>query len=158
MAERNSEYERKAGDCYFTPQWVYDALFAVEEFVQPWDCAPRNADFDFLAVTAMTGADIVTNPPYSLAPTFCRHALELTEPFSRKVAMLLPMAFDCAKGRVDLFRDHPAFKRKLVLTRRIRWENLEQSKAGPSMNHAWFVWDWKHFGPPTISWLDGGKG
>jgi hypothetical protein len=157
MAERNSEYERKAGDCYFTPQWVYDALFAVEEFVDPVDCCPQHATFDFLKVS-LAPPHLVTNPPYSIADKIIRHALKVTQDQNGKVAMLLPMAFDCAKGRVDLFRDHPAFKRKLVLTRRIRWENLEQSKAGPSMNHAWFVWDWKHSGPPMIGWLDGGGG
>jgi hypothetical protein len=105
---------------------------------------------------------IITNPPYShgLAGKFVRHALELTFPehFTDtsecgKVAMLLPLAWDSAKGRRDLFKDHPAFKAKYILTKRIRWENLEQKKNGPSQNHAWYVWDWKHSGPPTLGYL-----
>ena len=117
-----------------------------------WDCCPRDADFNFLELNDCP-AELATNPPYSIAPKIIRHALMLTHNLRGKVAMLLPMAFDCAKGRVDIFRDHPVFKRKLVITKRIRWENLEQSKSGPSMNHAWYVWDWQHDGPPTLGWL-----
>jgi hypothetical protein len=48
MAQQNSSYARKADEAYWTPRWVYDALYDVETFVAPWDCAPRNADFNFL--------------------------------------------------------------------------------------------------------------
>ena len=70
-----------------------------------------------------------------------------------KVAMLLPLGFDAAKGRRRFFADHPAFARKLILTNRIRWANLPQKKAGPSANHFWGIWDWRHVGPPTLHWL-----
>jgi hypothetical protein len=152
MAERNSEFERQPADAYWTPQWVFDALFAVEKFDHPWDCAPRNADFDFLQVFD-NFHHIVTNPPYSLAEKFCRHAIDMTNGLNGKVGMLLPIAFDAAKTRRHLFAECHQFKSKLTLTRRIRWENLEQRAAGPSMNHAWFVWDWKHDGKPTMGWL-----
>ena len=53
MAQRNSEYARVAGDTYVTPQWVWQALYSVEPYFDNptfvWDCAPVNADFDFLA-------------------------------------------------------------------------------------------------------------
>ena len=65
--------------------------------------------------------------------------------------MLLPHAWDTAKGRVDLW-SYP-FLTKVVLTQRIRWENLEQKAAGPSMNHAWYVWDWQNwYGFPRTIW------
>src|SRR6478736_2922430 len=48
------------------------------------------------------------------AERIIRHALKLTEPHGGKVAMLLPMQYDCAKGRVDLF-ENPPFKCKLTL-------------------------------------------
>lgn len=155
MSERNSEYARQAGDTYVTPRWVYDALYAVERFDRPWDCAPVDAGFDFLEMT-VSGRDIVTNPPYSLAEKFIRHALDLNCITRGKVAMLLPMAFDSAKGRRDLF-EKPPFKAKYTITTRIRWENLEQKKAGPSMNHAWFVWDWKHERKPFCGYLPRGR-
>jgi len=68
------------------------------------------------------------------------------------VAMLLPMQWDAAKTRRDLF-EKPPFKAKYTLTKRIRWENPEQKKAGPSQNHAWFVWDWNYTGKPFMGWL-----
>ena len=67
--------------------------------------------------------------------------------------MLLPLAFDAAKGRRELFADCPAFARKLILTNRIRWANLPQKVAGPSVNHSWYIWDWTFRGVPTIGWL-----
>ncbi|MGH9552146.1 MAG: hypothetical protein ACRD3W_22355 [Terriglobales bacterium] len=104
----------------------------------------------------MIAMSIITNPPYERAHDFISHALDLTQPISGRVAMLLPMAFDCAKTRRSIFAQHPAFCRKLVLTKRVRWANLEQKTAGPSMNHAWFVWDWRNEGSdPTIGYLHG---
>lgn len=111
---------------------------------------------DFLKCRAADlwfSGDIVTNPPFNLAQKFIEHALEITEGRRGKVAMLLPFNFDAAKGRRHLFKDHPAFKVKHALTRRIRWVNLEQKKNGPSTNHAWFVWDWKNEQPPVASYL-----
>ena len=154
MGERNSEYERMEKDSYITPFWVYDALFCREAFYPtPWDCAPVDANFDFLRKRKLPKGhrNIATNPPYSHAEEFCRHAIELTMETEGKVAMLLRHAFDTAKTRVDLFG--PPFKVKYVLTRRIRWENLEQKAAGPSSNHAWYVWDHQYEGPPLIGWI-----
>lgn len=172
MAQRNSEYRRIAGDNYATPSWVTKALLDAEDFGAPiWECAPGDGhmvralsdhysvvaappETDFLAAeTPEQVRAIVTNPPYALAPQFCRRALQLMRPRHGKVAMLLPFAFDCASGRRDLFADCAAFKTKWVLTKRIRWANIVQKKAGPSMNHCWMVWDWKNRAAPTIGYL-----
>ena len=156
MAQRHSEYARVAGDTYVTPKWVYDALYAAEDFsAGVWDCAPivaRDIGLDFLTTNMRPHAHIVTNPPFSLAEAFIRRALELTMPKMCKVAMLLPHAYDTARGRLDLFAE-PPFKVKYTLLRRIRWENLEQKPSGPSMNHAWYVWDWTYRGRPKLWWL-----
>jgi hypothetical protein len=151
MSQRNSEYARIANDLYVTPRWVYEALYEVE----PWarealDPAPIDAAYDYLAVQftdTLYPPAIATNPPFSLAEEFCRKALGDAE----RVAMLLPYSFDAAKTRRDLFA--PPFKIRYNLTKRIRWENLEQKKAGPSQNHAWYVWDWTYSGPPMLGWL-----
>lgn len=149
MAQRHSEYKRMDADAYWTPQWVFDALYSVESFSEPFDCAPRNADFDFLAQDWICPPlEIVTNPPFSKAESFVRHALKL----ANKVAMLLPLAWDAAKSRRDLF-ENPRFKAKYVLCQRIRWENLEQKKNGPSSNHAWYVWDNTYNPRPFLAWL-----
>jgi hypothetical protein len=176
MSQRHSEYELLPGDCYYTPAWVTEALLDVEKFPVPvlepaageghmsevitkkyGSCAIFDLlrhGVDFLTEKQPWEA-IITNPPYSngLAEKFVRKALDLTEPYAGKVAMLLPLAWDSAKGRRDLFKDHPAFKAKYTLTKRIRWVNLEQKKNGPSQNHAWFVWEWGHSGPPTLGYL-----
>lgn len=151
MSQRNSEYARIPGDLYVTPKWVWEALYEVEPWArQAWDCAPINATFDFLEGVEPRTA-IATNPPFKLAEEFCWRAINRTRPFRGKVAMLLPHAFDAAKTRVGLF-NHP-FKIKYTITKRIRWDNLEQKKAGPSLNHAWYVWDYDYSGPPLMGWL-----
>ena len=95
---------------------------------------------------------IVTNPPYSHATEFCEHALRLMEPCGGVVAMLLRTDFAHAKSRQFLFRDCPAFNKKVELLRRITWFKPEPGSKGksPSENHAWFIWDWRHEGPATI--------
>jgi hypothetical protein len=116
------------------------------------DISPDRDDIfamDFFDLSAAAACqNIITNPPYGkggrLAVDFIRQALSLTagsrEP--GKVAMLLRVDFDSANGRREIFNDHPAFAAKYTLTKRIRWANLQQSAAGPTENHAWFVWDW----------------
>lgn len=98
--------------------------------------------------------NIVTNPPYGtqgrLAVKFIEHALKITQARNGKVAMLLRVDFDSAHGRRPIFEEHPAFAAKYTLTKRVRWENIEQSDSGPSENHAWFVWDWSRQHPVAI--------
>lgn len=86
-------------------------------------------------------AAIVTNPPYGeLAEQFIRHALELMKPHGGLVAMFLRNEYDCAKERMDLFRDHP-FAMKLIVTKRPRW--IKGSKGSPRHTYAWYVWDFR---------------
>lgn len=127
------------------------------------DIEPMRADIekvDFLATsrihtpTGYCGA-IVTNPPYDLAQQFIEHSLRLCEGRSvGKIAMLLRTDYDHAKSRSHLFRDCSAFEKKIVLQKRICWfvEANGKPKASPSFNHAWYIWDWKHVGPPTIGY------
>jgi hypothetical protein len=91
--------------------------------------------------------DIVTNPPYSIADEFVRHALTLAQRGSQ-VAMLLRNEWDCASGRNDLFRENPHFAMKIVLTRRPRW--IAGSKGSPRHNYAWFVWEIGQTASPTV--------
>lgn len=113
---------------------------------------------DFLGDTPRVSVDrvdaIVTNPPFDLATEFINMALSRTERAGGFVAMLLRTDFDHAKGRSHLFRDCPAFSKKLTLLKRIVWfvEDNGKPKASPSFNHAWFIWDWRHDGPPSIAY------
>lgn len=126
----------------------------------PWpDFVTLSGHRNFLVADVAHGqraalSAIITNPPYELATEFCRHSLRLMEKCNGLVAMLLRTDFDHAKGRAFLFRDCPAFSKKIVLMKRITWFEPEPGCKGksPSFNHAWYIWDWKHEGPPTIGY------
>lgn len=117
----------------------------------------RTLEIDFLCPVMTLGHEwnaIITNPPYEAAQQFIEMALSRAEDHEAVVAMLLRTDFDHAKSRAHLFRDCPAFAKKVVLTKRIVWFEPEPGAKGksPSFNHAWFIWDWKHEGPPTIGY------
>ena len=122
--------------------------------IEPLNVSVAQGDFFRWASPPHRSRSIITNPPYDLATEFCEHALRLMEPVNGLVAMLLRTDFDHAKSRAHLFRDCPAFSKKLVLMKRICWfvEADGKPKASPSFNHAWYIWDWKHSGPPTIGY------
>jgi methylase of polypeptide subunit release factors len=92
---------------------------------------------------------ICTNPPYETAREFIETSLDLMRQKEGWIAMLLRTDYDHAKTRQHLFSGHPAFAKKLVLTKRIVW--FEGGKS-PSFNHAWFIWDWTNEGPPQIAY------
>ncbi len=101
----------------------------------------------------VTRRGIISNPPYDHAQKFVEHALSLMQPdrvHGGVVAMLLRVDWDSAKTRAHLFRDCPAWTRKIVLTRRIKW--IEDSTGSPSENHAWYVWKWRNKARPTIGY------
>ena len=173
MSQRDSGYERKERDLYETPAWVTEAVLPHLPFVyqgRVWEPAcgsgkmlkvlhDRCGEYvcgtdivegtDFLAChKAHDVSGIVTNPPYVHAQQFCEKAITLMEPVSGFAAMLLRTDFDHAKTRQHLFKR--PFSKKVVLTKRIKW--FEDSKGQPSFNHAWFIWDWKHQGAPTLAY------
>lgn len=180
MSQVNSTYARKARDLYETPAWVTDALVPHLPRAPKWIWEPACggcAMLDELSISyKVTGTDIatgddflhfnpalhssfnpdaiITNPPYGFAQQFIERALTVMEPCQGMVAMLLRTDYDHAKSRVHLFRDCPAFSKKVVLNKRIVWfvEDDGKPKASPSENHAWFLWDWQHEGPPTIGY------
>jgi hypothetical protein len=171
---RGADYVRRKNDDYPTPPEVIDVLFDNVSFTKVLDpaCgklkrvvkAAERAGLVSYSSDIIYGAnffetevlpfasDIVTNPPYgdrrgSLALRFIEHALELTKPGRNKIAMLLPIDFDSGKTRQHVFA-HRAFALKIVLLDRIRWFDGQSG----STNHAWFVWDWQHKGPPIIKY------
>ncbi len=181
MSQRESGYERRERDLYETPEWATAAVVPhlPDSATRIWEPAcggmkmvnainkfrPRigvakqtdistGADFFAWTDSAPEVNAIVTNPPYELATEFIEHALRLMESRRGVVAMLLRTDFDHAKSRSHLFRDCPAFAKKLVLTRRIVWFEPEPGAKGksPSFNHAWFIWDWAHEGAPALAY------
>ena len=98
---------------------------------------------DFL--TAERRCDwIITNPPFSKAEGFIRHAMELQRP----CAFLLKSQFWHAKRRQQLFRVHPP---TYVLPLTWRPDFLSGSKGGsPTMEVCWSVWCEKRIAPMYI--------
>jgi hypothetical protein len=173
VSQRPSGYERKERDLYETPEWVTAALVPhIPERVKAiWEPAQgsgkmvralQSAGYRLYAGDIETGQDflkaegqapqdaIITNPPYEKATEFVWHAISLMEPPAGFVAMLLRTDFDHAKTRGILFGGCELFSKKVVLTKRIKW--FEDSKGQPSFNHAWFIWDWRHEGPPSLAY------
>jgi hypothetical protein len=170
MSQRDSGYERRQLDLYETPAWVTRALVPHLPVIvgAVWEpaagsgqmvAALRAAGFavhgtdiatgrNFLDSASAECAAIITNPPYTAAKQFIEHALKVMTPGKGVVAMLLRTDFDHAKTRQHLFGGCAQFAKKLVLTKRIVW--FDGPKAAPSFNHAWYLWDWKHCGPPTL--------
>lgn len=172
MSQRNSGYERKERDLYETPEWVTHVIMPhlpADAVIWEPACAsgqmafPLKAKYasDIVTMYGETGLDfltapmpddctaIVSNPPFNkMAEAFIRRALELTKDVKGVVAMLLPVDFDSAKTRRDIFSDCAAFSKKIVLTKRIMW--FAGGTSSPSANHAWFLWDWSHEGPPQL--------
>jgi len=173
MSQRVSGYVRKDDDLYETPSWV-TAVLVGEGLREPyavWEPAAGGGKIarvlrmllsapvietdiatgtDFLTTSPPFGCDcIITNPPYRRAQDFIERGVPLMEPVGGQIALLLRTDFDHAKTRRHLF-ECPQFAKKLVLTRRIRW--FENTTGSPSFNHAWFLWDWKHSGPPILTY------
>lgn len=180
MSQRFSEYARKERDAYPTPPWVTETVvphlkaFNVTSIWEPaageggMAAVLENAGFSVTGTDLSGGVNfldgkpavprcngIVTNPPYGiqgkLAEKFIERALDVTRPRQGVVAMLLKVDFDSGLTRRRLFADCPAWGLKLVLLKRILWF-VSTNGMGPSENHAWYVWSWRHDGPPRLAY------
>lgn len=107
-------------------------------------------EFDFTKPGALPMCGyraIITNPPYGAqgrtGEAFIARGLDRLGP-GDLMALLLPVDFDSAKTRAKFFGDCPDFAAKIVLRRRIAWFEPEPGQAGPSANHAWFIWERRH--------------
>ena len=90
---------------------------------------------------------IVTNPPYSLALQFVKHALECAP----KVAMLLRLQFLEGKERRAFFAKWPP-ARIYVFSERLNCDPDSDGKGG-MMCFAWFIWERSYHGLPILSWI-----
>jgi hypothetical protein len=169
---------RNEHDFYPTPPSATEALLSVERFNgEIWECAcgdgaiskvleaygykVRSSDLvdrgyglspvDFLRITNKKSvANVVTNPPYSLAEEFVRMALDVS---SNKVAMLLKLTFLESEKRRRMFESTPlarvhVFSKRLTLMR-----NGAVAGSGGMIAFAWFVWEHRYTGRPQIGWL-----
>jgi hypothetical protein len=181
MSQRFSEYVRKERDDYPTPPWVTETVIPhlkALNITSIWEpaageggmaAALTRTGFSVTATDLSGGINflddksgsvsrcdaIVTNPPYGLqgklAERFIERALNLTRPSQGAVAMLLKVDFDSGLTRRRFFADCPAWMIKLVLLKRIEWFKSLNGNT-PSDNHAWYIWSWRHDGPPCLAY------
>ena len=162
----NGAKARKASDLYPTPPEVTVALMRFLKLpagTDIWEPACGQGDMvealrncgmlvygtdirsgqDFLKTYAPHYTDksidwIITNPPFSLADEFIRHAAEIGKPF----AMLLKAQYWHAAKRAQLFREIPP-SYVLPLTWRPDFlfkERNGKKGASPLMDVMWCVW------------------
>lgn len=112
-----------------------------------WSCPDSLAGADFLRQTQVPPGTqmILTNPPYSLAAEFVRHALRLCP----SVVMLMRLGFLESVGRSDILDGGQlariwVFSNRLPLMHRHGWVG---PKASSAMCFAWISWDRNHTGP-----------
>lgn len=162
----NGAKARKASDLYPTPPEVTVALMRflkLPRSTQIWEPACGQGDMgealrgcgmlaygtdirsgqDFLdswqpRSTIAACSWIITNPPFSLADEFIRHAAEIGKPF----AMLLKAQYWHAAKRAQLFREiPPSYVLPLTWRPDFLFKERDGKKgASPLMDVMWCVW------------------
>jgi hypothetical protein len=84
-------------------------------------------------------ANLVTNPPFSIAEDVLAHALELAQ---NKICLLLRLAFLESQRRYQKFYQLNPPSRVLVFSERLSiYPKNYEIKAGGTTSYAWFCWD-----------------
>lgn len=96
--------------------------------------------------------DIITNPPYSRAAEFVKHALDISMD-SVKVAMFLKIQFLESKKRYELFKEYPPKKIYVFVNRINCGKNGIFKKESSAVCYAWFIWEKGYNGLPEIDWI-----
>lgn len=121
---------------------------------------------DFLKYNETIDADIITNPPYSLAKEFIEHAMELVTD-GHKIAMFLKLTFLESSGRKALFKKYPPKKIWVSSSRipcgkngdfydRDKDGNIKYDKFGKpkevssAVCYAWFIFEKGYTGSITV--------
>jgi hypothetical protein len=110
---------------------------------------------DFLKEDLRDVDAVITNPPYNVSLDFAKRAVEATKKRQGKVAFLLRLAWLEGQKRKEFFESSP-FSEVLVFSKRLPRMNRFDFDGEPSTSmiaFAWFIWDWKHQGPPTVHWI-----
>lgn len=131
------------------------------------DALPEFFSADFLdCEEAPAACSIVGNPPYSYIPRiaerFVRHALTLA---TRRVCMVLPLKWQAAQERYQLFAEDFPPQAILVLTQRPSMppgdripalEAAGRAFKGATVDYGWYVWNVREPTPPgqtRMIWL-----
>lgn len=96
--------------------------------------------------------DIITNPPYSKAAEFVKHALDISMN-GAKVAMFLKIQFLESKKRYELFKKYPPKKIYVFVNRVNCGKNGVFGIESSAVCYAWFIWEKGYNGLPEIDWI-----
>lgn len=95
--------------------------------------------------------NVVTNPPFELAPKIIQHMLPL---FKHKMAFFLRTAFLESVSRYNtIYSVHPP-SRVYVFTKRVTLYPAGETKTtGGTTSYAWFVWEREKPSHTELKWL-----
>lgn len=125
-------------------------LKAIKEFHPNTKGNTLENGYDFLEDNAIYD-NIVTNPPFNLAPKFI---LKSKSNARYKIAMLLRLAYLEGVSRYEFFKDKEfPLSKVYVFSRRITFSKGAIKEKGGMIPYAWFIWDKNHEGDATLDWL-----
>jgi hypothetical protein len=171
--------KRNKNDSYSTPYSMTEQLLEVEQFdgtiLEPAcgqgaivkvihktmsnNIISHDIQDDFLSPNydvCTEVANIITNPPFSLALEFIQKAKSI---YTKKIAMLLPLSYLHGQKRYEskIFSELKCvhvFTRYPLLEEEIREDGKYRTGM---MVYAWFVWQKGHNDKPYISWIDNNR-
>ena len=112
---------------------------------------------DFLETTEVFDGDIITNPPYSLAPQFVEKAMQII-PDGHKVAMLLKIQFLEGKKRRQLLERYKPRTVWVSSSRIVCAKNGDFSKYNrgncSAQAYAWYIWEKGYSGDTLLKWFN----
>jgi hypothetical protein len=163
LAEHVELQNRKIWECAAGDGRMANALATHGARVFSSDVEPHDrldAAFDFLSFGLPSGLErfdlAITNPPWGekhrLAVAFIEAGLRRISEYGGLLGLLLPVDFDCAVTRTELFHS-PFFRGRIVLCARPVWfERTDGKRAAPKENVAWFWWERPalRFPPPPL--------
>ena len=104
--------------------------------------------------------DIITNPPYSIAKDFVKHAMDIITP-GHKVAMFLKLTFLEGQSRKKLFSQYPPKIIYVSISRlgcakngEFKLDKNGNLKADSTVAYAWFVWEKVYNEETIIRWFN----
>jgi hypothetical protein len=183
VGSSRSNGEREKDDFYPTPSYAVDELLKREIFKgNIWECACGEGDISKTLIKSNYNVkstdlidrgygegninflekglfnsfekqdNIITNPPYKYALDFVLQAKKLSK---YKIAMFLKTVFLESEKRKKMFQDKE-FPLKTVyqFSKRVTlYKNGKLMKNSGMIAYAWYVWDKKYCGKPTIEWI-----
>lgn len=126
-------HEAAAGDGAMAEVLSAEGLQVTSSDLRDRGYAASRADTDFFALQAAWAPCLITNPPYKFATRWIWHAFGIGY---QQMALLLPINFWCAAGRLPLWEAH-----RPSLLAPLTWRLDPEGLGRPVMSFMWVIWD-----------------